>query len=44
MENLICTIFQWKNRNSIKNVIIIHNKNDIKNNKIVLIAIFTSIR
>ena len=29
---------------SIKDVMIIHNKNDIKNNKIVLIVIFTSIR
>ena len=44
MENLICTIFQWKNRNSITDLLIIHNKNYIKNNKLVLKAIVTSIR
>ena len=32
------------NDNSIKDVLIIHNKNDIRNNNIVLRAIFTSIR
>ena len=43
MENLICTIFQWKNINSIKDVMIIHDKMIYKNNNIVLIAIFTSL-
>ena len=33
-----------ENNNSIKDVMIIHNKNDIRNNNIVLRAIFTSIR
>ena len=33
-----------ENNNSIKYVIIIHNKNDIRNNNIVVRAIFTSIR
>ena len=33
-----------ENNNSIKDIMIIHNKNDIRNNNIVLKAIFTSIR
>ena len=33
-----------ENTNSIKDVMIIHNKNYIRNNNIVLRAIFTSIR
>ena len=32
-----------ENNNSIKDIMIIHNKNDIRNNNIVLRAIFTSI-
>ena len=32
-----------ENNNSIKDEMIIHNKNDIRNNNIVLRAIFTSI-
>ena len=32
------------NNNSIKDVMIIHNKNDIRNNNIVPRAIFTSMR
>ena len=35
---------ETENNNSIKYVLIIHNKNDIRNNNIVLRAIFTSIR
>ena len=33
-----------ENNNNIKELMIIHNKNDIRNNNIVLRTIFTSIR
>ena len=43
-SNMHCIAMEAENNNSIKDVIIIHNKNDVRNNNIVLRAIFTFIR
>ena len=43
-SNMHYIAMEAENNNSIKDVLIIHNKNDIRNNNIVLRAIFTSIR